>query len=88
MIRKQVYVRPAQDKAVKKLSRKKGITEAEYIRRAIDNEVDADAGSVERTALWLKEDEFIRGLMALGSVHGGRTWTREDLYDRPGKTSK
>ena len=35
-VRKQTYITPAQDRAVKLLARQKGTTEAEIIRKALD----------------------------------------------------
>jgi len=36
LVRKQTYITPAQDRAVKLLARKKSITEAVIIRKALD----------------------------------------------------
>lgn len=36
LIRKQTYITPAQDRAVKQLAQQQGITEAEILRRALD----------------------------------------------------
>lgn len=36
LIRKQTYITPAQDRAVKRLAQEQGTTEAEILRKALD----------------------------------------------------
>lgn len=36
LVRKQTYITPAQDRAVKRLAQQQGITEAEVLRKALD----------------------------------------------------
>jgi len=36
LVRKQTYITPSQDRAVKRLARLQGTTEAEILRRAVD----------------------------------------------------
>jgi hypothetical protein len=36
LVRKQTYITPAQDKAVKRLAQQQGTTEAEILRKALD----------------------------------------------------
>ena len=36
LVRKQIYITPAQDRAVKLLAQRQGTTEAEILRQAID----------------------------------------------------
>ena len=36
LVRKQTYITPAQDRAVKRLAQQQGTTEAEILRRALD----------------------------------------------------
>jgi hypothetical protein len=83
MIRKQVYIEPRQDANLKRLARAKGVTEAEIIRRAIDREtgsVSVPLGQPDSTA-WEEARAFIHDLIAQGPVSGGRTWSREELYE-------
>jgi hypothetical protein len=83
MVRKQIYIEPRQDKALKKLARRTGMTEAQIIRTALEAHIDELARQQQRKAAWEKVDSFIDQLIAKGPVPGGRTWRREDLYDRP-----
>jgi hypothetical protein len=80
MIRKQIYLNRRQSERLKRQAKETGESEAELIRQAIDRQVAAyvrpDVGH------WKKERAFIQSLIAQGPIRGGRTWTREDLYDR------
>ena len=83
MIRKQLYFEPRQDRALKRLARQNGKTEAEIVRQALDRLVEDTVRDKERLKAWEETKEFIRQRMAKGPVPGGgRTWKREDLYDR------
>jgi hypothetical protein len=81
-LRKQVYLDPQQDAALKRQAAATGTSEAEIIRQAIDNQTKILRHPVAALEAWRREQEFIRGLMAQGPAEGGRTWRREDLYDR------
>ena len=82
MIRKQIHIEPAQDKALKRLARRTHRPEAEIIRAALDLHMEEAAGAQRRKAAWRKIDSFIGQRIAGGSVSEGRSWRREDLYDR------
>ncbi len=83
MVRKQVYIEPRQDAVVKQLARKRGVTEAEIIRQAIDREADAPAAATGQpdTEAWEEARAFIHSLIAQGPVRGGRRWSRDELYE-------
>jgi len=86
MVRKQVYIERRQERLLKRWARKTGKTEAEIIRQALDLHTPPEIRTEELNRAWEQEKEFIRRLMAKGPVPatpGGRTWRREDLYDRP-----
>lgn len=36
LVRKQIYITPAQNRAIKRLAQQEGITEAEVLRRALE----------------------------------------------------
>jgi hypothetical protein len=81
-VRKQIYIERYQEEALKRQAAETGLSEAEIIRQAIDNQTQLlrhPAGALEA---WEEERAFIKALMAQGPVEGGRTWQREDLYDR------
>ena len=80
MIRKQIYIRRRQAATLKRQARELGTTEAELIRRAIDRQIAVRLRP--DLTLWHKEREYIQALIAKGPVPGGRTWKREELYER------
>jgi hypothetical protein len=81
-VRKQVYIEPYQEAILKRLAQEQGISEAEIIRRAIDQHTRL-LGLPRRDLVgWEKERAFILGLIEQGPVPGKRSWRREDLYDR------
>ncbi len=81
-LRKQIYLDPQQEAALKRQAAATGMSEAEIIRQAIDNQTRILRHPVAALEAWEREREFIRSLIAQGPVAGGRTWRREDLYDR------
>ncbi len=81
-LRKQIYLDPLQEAAIKRRANEAGISEAEVIRQAIDNQTKVLRHPAAALEAWEREEEFIRSLMDQGPVPGKRTWTREDLHDR------
>jgi hypothetical protein len=45
-------------------------------------EIERMQSEVMEYSHWQDESTFIRGWIAKGPVEGGRSWTREELYDR------
>jgi hypothetical protein len=83
-VRKQVYIRARQERLLKRLAKQTGATEAEIIRRALDEHFRSQQTTQTRQAAWQRLEALITGLMAQGPAPGGRAWRREDLYDRAG----
>ena len=48
MIRKQVYLAPAQNEKIRRLARRQRCTEAEVIREAIESIVDPEGEAIEK----------------------------------------
>ena len=82
MIRKQIYIQGRQEMLLKRLSRKLGLTEAELVRRGLDQGLGAGLEGSQDLRAWTQAKAFIKRLIAKGPVRGGRRWKREDLYDR------
>ena len=81
MIRKQVHVEPRHEEFLKRRSKALGISEAELIRRGIDQLAWGQVkGQVDRRA-WEAAKVFIQQRRSLEAPQTGRTWTREQLYD-------
>jgi hypothetical protein len=79
MVRKQIYIAPQQDKLLKRLARQTRKSEAEIIRDAIE---DYAQQSSKRKEAWRQIEATIERRMKLPPVEAGRSWKREDLYDR------
>jgi|CXWK01.1.fsa_nt_gi hypothetical protein len=82
-VRKQIYLDHAQEVQLKRLALATGLSEAELIRRTLNLHLGLLPSSQPRDlSAWEEEKRFIKEWMAQGPVAGGRTWKREDLYDR------
>ncbi len=81
-VRKQIYIEPHQEAALKRLARQRGTSEAEIIRQAIDRHAGALRPQRPDLAAWQEECAFIQSLIEKGPVPGGRTWRREELHER------
>jgi len=81
-IRKQIYIEPNQETLLKKLTRETGISEAEFVRQAIDLLLRLFQRPRHDLAAWAEEKKFIETLIEQGPVAGKRTWQREALHER------
>lgn len=85
MIRKQIYIRKRQDSMLKKLARRRQVSEAELIREAIDQHT-SDIGtrpspSPPDPEAWERALGLMKALQAMGPLpNQRRTWKREDAY--------
>ena len=80
-VRKQIYLDQSQSERLKQLASSSGVSEAEVIRQALDQYGQVLPPRRDLKA-WHSEAAFIEGLITKGLVSGGRTWKREDLYER------
>jgi len=80
MIRKQVYIRAAQDKQLKERAERLGVTESELIRRGIDQATAVIKGPRDPKA-WADALAFMKKRAELKVPQTGRQWTRDDLYE-------
>lgn len=81
-IRKQIYLDRAQEVQLKQLASASGLSEAELIRRTLNLHLALPSFQLRDLSAWERELEFIEQWIAKGPVAGGRTWKRDDLYDR------
>ena len=81
MVRKQIYIEPRQDEMLKKWAEETGKTEAEIFRQALDRWIAGEQQRREAEAVWEQVLAFVEERAAQGLVPGGRTWTREELYE-------
>ena len=82
MVRKQVYIEPEQEKLLKRRARELGVTEAELVRRGIDQIARRGAWLPVDPEAWQEAKNLIRERMRLRVPQTGRAWTRGELYDR------
>ncbi|HLF09182.1 MAG TPA: ribbon-helix-helix domain-containing protein [Dehalococcoidia bacterium] len=80
MIRKQVYIEPEQEVMLKRRSRELGVSEAELIRRGIE-EVARARVSLFDPKSWEEALEFMKARAKIEVPQTGRTWTRDELYE-------
>jgi hypothetical protein len=81
MVRKQVYIEPRQDRLLKQWAAETGRTEAEIVREALDRWMASEERRREAEVAWEEVLDFAEEWAAQGPVAGGRTWTREELYE-------
>lgn len=82
MIRKQIYLEPDQNTALKQLARQSGVAEAELIRAAIDRHLQTARRTHLNLAVWDEELKFLQQLMEQPLPPAARTWQRDDLHER------
>ena len=81
MVRKQVYIEPEQDALLKRQAAQLGVTEAELIRRAIDQAGATPRGLPLDQDAWEEAKSIIQERLGITVPQTGRSWTREELYE-------
>ena len=83
MVRKQLYLTRAQDRALKERARRERLSEAALVRQAVDQLLDdGTARLAARERLNRIADEIAVAFPAEPRAPGeGRGWTRDELYD-------
>ncbi len=82
MIRKQIYLTPDQNTALKQFASESGVPEAEVIRAAIDLHLHAVWPIRPDLSVWDEELRFLQHLTQQPLSAAPRTWQREELYER------
>lgn len=81
MVRKQVYITPEQDEKLKRLAKKRGVTEADIMRQGIELiEAETESEEERRREAGKKLVAFLRQRAATVPGRTGK-WTRDDAYD-------
>jgi hypothetical protein len=83
MIRKQVYIQERQQTVLRRIARKRGVSEAAVIRQAIDGQLE---GGQTRFAppdeeAWRKVLASMRAAQRSKRSVRVRSWKRDDLYE-------
>lgn len=81
-IRKQIYIEPEQEEFLKQMARDTGLSEAELIRQAIDNQAQIRRDPQPDVEAWNNILTFIQKRMEIGYIPTQWKWNREELYDR------
>ncbi len=82
MVRKQIYIQKRQQALLKRISRARGLSEAEIIRQAIDREIagtPAKLAATDRTA-WQELIDFVESRQAVSGHGKPYQWNREEIY--------
>ncbi len=89
-VRKQIYIEARQERFLKREAKLMGISEAEFVRKAIDAARPTTPRGGGHPEAIEKVLQFARKRLAAAKrrrgkgkrvAEGGRTWTREDLYE-------
>jgi len=80
MVRKQIYIKPEQEKALDRRSKELGISEAALIRQYIDDGT-ARPSATERKKAWQELLADMKERAKISVPQTGRTWTRDELYE-------
>jgi hypothetical protein len=82
-VRKQIYIGRRQKAQLKRAAKARGVSEAELIRQAIDqNLAGGTKGTARDPEAWARAVALMRSLQAQGTLpHRRRTWTRDELYE-------
>lgn len=83
MVRKQIYIQKSQEERLKKVAEARGVSEAEIIRRALENELKRagyrlayDGDAMKRLYQAMLDQDKKPPV-----PRKKRDWTREDLYE-------
>lgn len=82
MIRKQLYLKPSQDRALKRRAKELGVSEAELVRRALDDALQSEPKArIEQGGLLAKlfaEADNIAENYSFGAYHFNRQALAEE----------
>lgn len=83
MVRKQVYIEKRQEEALKREARRRGVTEAELIREALElRPRHSGVGVSPEHNAWLSFRRFVLRERRKGPLSARRrSWTRGELYE-------
>lgn len=79
-VKKSVRLTSVQAQRLKHLSKYTGISESEIVRRALQTYLTSH--KAPDPVAWQSIVRFMQQWAEKGPVVGGRSWKREDLYDR------
>ena len=82
MVRKQVYLRPDQDRRLKAHADRAGVPEAQLLREAVDRFLgDRDEATADR--MWEEHLAWLEQRAATAPTTSGKlVWDRDELHER------
>jgi hypothetical protein len=82
MVRKQFYIHKRQHILLRRLSRARGVSEAEIVRQAIEREATgvSPQSPLPDRAAWDEIVDFVEARKALGPDGEPYQWNRQDAY--------
>jgi len=83
MVRKQIYIEEQHDRQLRRIAESRGVSQAEIVRRAIEQEAFGSSPGVGPDAsAWQSALAFMRALHREGSrMRRRRRWERDELYE-------
>jgi metal-responsive CopG/Arc/MetJ family transcriptional regulator len=82
MVRKQIYIPKRLDETLKRLSQKRGVSEAEIIRQALEHEGTGKSNLPRNSQAALQEIlHFSDERLALRDAGQPYTWNRDEIYE-------
>jgi post-segregation antitoxin (ccd killing protein) len=82
MVRKQIVLEPAQERALEQRARALGISQSALIRQAIDAMLTEAEATARREAAWQETLQAMEQAVRDGVGSRGQKWTREELHER------
>ncbi|MBW6468319.1 MAG: ribbon-helix-helix protein, CopG family [Anaerosomatales bacterium] len=83
MVRKQIVMDAEQERAVAARARALGISQSEFVRRAVKHALTGD--EPVKAEAWRQARELMDQAPELRTGSGGQRWTREELHERPSR---
>ena len=83
MVRKQIYIQEGQEVLLKRISKARGISEAELIRRAIEREATGEKPRLfaPDQAAWEEILRLVKSRKAIRAGSRAYHWKRQDAYE-------
>jgi hypothetical protein len=82
-VRKQVYIEPRHERLLKARAKQLGVTEAELILRSLEQAPTVLTTVRHDPGAWKAFMQSVRQRMRMRAAQDSRTWSRDELYERP-----
>ena len=81
MVRRQLYIGQSQDAALKRKARELGVSEAELVRRALENALSSPASRTKRISALQAVLKDAKALFKMHQPPEDYRFSRDDAYD-------